>query len=137
MTINRAIIAGHITRNVTIRTLKNGTVMASFSVATTEKWKDKEGKYQEFTDYHNIVTFNSSISEQCKNLKTGAMVYIEGRIRISAYEKDGVTKLTPQIEPSLLRVIAEGKNSEIGVDTPKEENKKTDTGTIKNDDIPF
>jgi single-strand DNA-binding protein len=127
MSINRAIIAGFITRDVVTKKVKNGTMMSSFSVATTEKYKKADGSYQEFTDFHNIVSFNAGIVEQCEILKKGAMVYIEGRMKVSSWEKDGKINLAPQIEPNLVRVVALGKNSENIPDQQK----------VEDDGIPF
>ena len=72
--------------------------MCSFTLATSETWKDKQGQKQEKTEWHNIVVFNESLAKLAgQYLKKGSRVYIEGQIRTRKYEKDGVDRYTTEI----------------------------------------
>lgn len=88
--INKAIIVGTIGNDPEIKEFKGGALkVASFSVATSEPYKDKNNKWQSITDWHNITVFNNNM---VNNLKKGDIVYIEGKMKKSVYEKNGIKK---------------------------------------------
>ena len=72
--------------------------MCNFSIATTDKWKDKSGEQQERTEWHRIATFNK-LAEICgEYLKKGSQVYIEGRLQTRSYDdKDGQKKYVTEV----------------------------------------
>ena len=90
--LNQAQIIGHLGKDPEVRYLPNGNAVANFSLATTEKWKDKNtGEQKEKTEWHRIKAFGM-IGDLCgKYLKKGSKVFIEGKISYSSYEKDGRT----------------------------------------------
>lgn len=98
MTINKAILVGRLGKDPELRALQSGAQVASFTLATSETWKDKSGQKQEKTEWHNIVVFNESLAKlAAQYLKKGSRVYIEGQIRTRKYEKDGVDRYTTEI----------------------------------------
>lgn len=80
--VNRVTILGNVGKEPDIRTMQNGNKVASFSVATAERWKDKNsGERKEKTEWHKVVVFNESlISIVERFLKKGSKVYIEGSL---------------------------------------------------------
>lgn len=94
MAVNKAILIGNLGRDPEIRYLPNsGQPVASFSVATSDTFTDRNGAKQERTDWHNIVVYGKQAEICGRYLKKGRQVFIEGRINYRQYEaKDGSGK---------------------------------------------
>jgi single-strand DNA-binding protein len=94
MAINKVIVIGNLGANPVIRTLpKSGQNVANFSLATTERFTDRNGDKQERTEWHRVVAFGR-IADTCQQfLSKGRQVYVEGRLTTRQYEaKDGSGK---------------------------------------------
>ena len=108
MSINKAIVVGNLGRDPQVRTLPNsGQNVANFSVATKERFKDRNGDPQERTEWHRIVAFGK-LADNCQQLlKKGRQVYIEGRLNTRQYEaKDGSgTRYTTEIVALQMRLL--------------------------------
>src|SRR5207237_10656386 len=90
MAVNKAVLIGNLGRDPEVRYLPSGQPVASFSIATSESFNDRNGGRQERTDWHNIVVFGKQAELCGQYLKKGRQVYIEGRISNRQYEaKDG------------------------------------------------
>lgn len=89
--INKVILVGHLGKDPEIRTHTTGMV-ANFSIATTEKYRDKDGNKQEHTEWHSIVAWRGLAEIAAKYLHKGSQVYIEGKIRSRSYDKKDGTK---------------------------------------------
>lgn len=139
--INKVTLIGNTGRDSEVRTLENGTQVCSFSVATTESYKDKNDKWQDQTEWHNIVVWRPS--QNVASLPKGAKVYIEGKISYRKYkDKDGNDRTTTDIVASTVRRLDTVKNTSVSnVDTS---NVKMETSNVDssvnidpNDDLPF
>lgn len=86
MYINKAILFGNLTRDPELRALPGGTNVVNFSIATNRVFKDRDGKKQEQTDYHNVVVFGRQADTVNQYLKKGSSVYIEGRIQTRSWD---------------------------------------------------
>ena len=93
MSVNKVIVIGNLRANPDIRALPSGQNVANFSLATTERFTDRNGAKQERTDWHRIVAFGR-LADTCERfLSKGRQVYIEGRLTTRQYEaKDGSGK---------------------------------------------
>ena len=93
MAINKVIVIGNLGANPDIRALPSGQNVANFSLATTERFTDRNGAKQERTDWHRIVAFGK-LADTCERfLSKGRQVYVEGRLNTRQYEaKDGSGK---------------------------------------------
>ena len=80
LNMNRATLVGHAGRDPEIRDLKNGGKAATFTLATSEKWKDAEGHPVEATEWHRIVVYGGAVDAVGKMLRKGDRVMVEGRI---------------------------------------------------------
>ncbi|HVN64659.1 MAG TPA: single-stranded DNA-binding protein, partial [Candidatus Binataceae bacterium] len=88
--VNKVILIGNLGRDPEVRYLPSGQAAASFSVATTEVYNDRQGQKQERTEWHNVVVYGKQAENCGQYLKKGRQVYIEGRITYREYEaKDG------------------------------------------------
>jgi single-strand DNA-binding protein len=116
--VNRVTLIGNLGRDPETRYLPSGEAVATFSIATTEKWKDKSGGAQERTDWHRIE-FIGRTAEICGEfLKKGMPVYIEGRIQYDKWtDKEGVEKTLTKIRGDRMQMLGTkggGANSSGG-----------------------
>ena len=96
--VNKVILVGRLGKEPEVRNLENGAVVANFSIATSEVYKDKTtGDRKETTEWHNIVVWRGLAEIAQKYLHKGDMVYIEGKLRTRSWEKDNVTRYTTEI----------------------------------------
>ena len=93
--LNKCTLIGNLGKDPEVRYTQDGKAVTSFSIATTEKWKDKvTGENREKTEWHRIVAFNR-VGEICgEYLKKGSSIYAEGKLQTRSWEKDGVTRYT-------------------------------------------
>ena len=96
--INKVILVGNLGKDPEVRHLENNVAVATFTLATSESYKDKTGQRIEKTEWHNIVMWRGLAEVAEKFLKKGQMVYIEGKIRSRNYQdKEGQTRYTTEI----------------------------------------
>jgi single-strand DNA-binding protein len=97
MYLNKAIIIGNLTRDPEMRALPTGTPVASFSVATSRFWKDKNGVKQEDTQFHNVVVFGPQADSVSRYLKKGSSVLVEGRMQTRSWDSTDGKKYRTEI----------------------------------------
>lgn len=114
--VNRAIILGNLGQNPEIRTMQNGDLVANISVATSERWQDKQsGEWRENVEWHRIILFRrlAEIAEQY--LKKGSKVYIEGKLKTRKWQdKNGQERYITEIQGDSLQMLdsrQEGQNA--------------------------
>jgi single-strand DNA-binding protein len=98
--INRVILIGNVGKDPEIRSLNGGNRVASFSLATSDTWKDKQsGDRKEKSEWHNVVCFNEHIVKVVENyVRKGTKLYIEGKIQTRKWtDKDGKDRYTTEI----------------------------------------
>ncbi len=90
MSVNKAILVGNLGKDPELRYTPSGTAVCTFSLATTDRFKNKQGEQQERTEWHNIVVW-AGLAEICgKYLTKGKQIYLEGRIQNRSYDdRDG------------------------------------------------
>lgn len=87
MSINKVILLGRVGKDVEVRDI-NGTKCATFTLATSEKYKDRNGEVKELTEWHNIVAWKQSADICEKYVKKGDQLFVEGRIKSRTWETD-------------------------------------------------
>src|ERR1700752_1181002 len=98
MYINKVFLFGNLTRDPELRALPSGMNVVNFSVATNRVFKDRDGKKQEQTDFHNVVVFGRQADTVNQYLKKGRSVFVEGRLQTRSWEgKDGEKKYRTEI----------------------------------------
>ncbi len=97
--VNKVMLLGHLGKDPLIKQMSNGKNMATFSLATSESWKDKAGQWQNKTEWHNVVVMNDALANiASKYLQKGSKVFVEGKIQTSKYKnKDGAEQSSVQI----------------------------------------
>lgn len=105
--VNKVIIVGNLGRDPETRTFPSGDQVCNVTIATTDKWKDKQsGEMREATEWHR-VTFNGRLAEIAATyLAKGSQVYVEGQIRTRKYtDKDGVEKFATEIRADQMQML--------------------------------
>jgi len=100
MSYNRAELIGNLGRDPESRTTQSGSKVVTFSMATSESWRDKNtGERKERVQWHNIVIFNESLGEiAAKYVKKGDQLFVSGQIETREYtDKDGATRRVTEI----------------------------------------
>ncbi len=114
--INKAILIGNLGGDPEIRYTQSGTQVASFTVATTERFKGKDGQMQENTEWHRIVAWNR-LAEICgEYLHKGSRVYIEGKIQTRKWQdQSGNDRYTTEIVAREMKMLsARGEGGQGG-----------------------
>lgn len=117
MGINKAILIGNLGKDPELKYTPGGQAVATFSLATTERWSDRNGQKQDRTEWHNIVVWGKQAELVNQYLKKGRSVYIEGRITTRSWDdRDGVKKYRTEIVATQVQFLGGGPQSS-GVET--------------------
>ncbi len=84
--VNKVILVGNLGRDPEVRSTPSGQPVASFSLATNRKWRDRDGNRQEQTEWHNIVCWGRLAEIAGQFLAKGKQVYVEGRLQTRSWE---------------------------------------------------
>ena len=116
--VNKAVLVGNVGKDPEVRSMQNGDRVASFSLATSESWRDKSGERQDRTTWHNIVVFNDNLVKVAEAyVKKGAKLYVEGAIQHRKFtDRDGnerqVCEIVLQKFRGELQILDGGKQAE-------------------------
>ena len=152
--VNKVILVGNLGKDPEVKYTPQGTPVAKFSLATNERYKDKNGEWQDRTQWHNIVAWQRLAEIAGEYLKKGRSVYIEGRIRTDSWEdkQSHEKKYRTEIIASNLVLLGgrEGGAGEGGGGRARSaqpaaaasephpaEEEMAQTGGITDEDIPF
>ncbi len=139
--INKVILVGTLGKDPEMRYMPSGGAVASISIATSEKWKDKQsGEQKEATEWHNIVAFNKLAEIMGEYLKKGSQVYIEGKLKTEKYQaKDGTDRYSTKVIAFTMQMLGgKSDNQQQKPDTQSTAKEITSTVDAGFDDlIPF
>lgn len=143
--LNKAMIIGRLGQDPDVRYTQSNTAVANMSVATSERYKDKQGEWKERTEWHRVVAWGRT-AEICQEyLKKGSLVYFEGPIQTNKWEdKDGNTRYTTEIKALTMQML-DSKGSNGGEMASQPDNSQPVSSNVdlsKNiedidDDLPF
>jgi single-strand DNA-binding protein len=135
MSLNKVMIIGRLGQDVELKYTPAGQAIANFSVATTEKWKDKSGQQQERTEWHRIVVWGK-LAELCNQyLKKGRQTFLEGTLQTRSWDKDGETRYTTEIVAKTVQFLGDRGEPQYATEAHKENDVRTSNYT--QEDIPF
>ena len=95
--LNKLSLIGNVGAAPEVRTLSGGTKLATLSLATKQRWKDKSGQYQERTDWHRLKCWDRLAEVVEEYVSAGDRLYVEGRVEYGSYDRDGVTISTVEV----------------------------------------
>ena len=104
--VNKVILIGNLGRDPETRYMPEGGAITNISIATTDKWKDKNGEMQEKTEWHRVAFFGKLAEIAGEYLKKGSQVYVEGRLQTRKWQdKDGQDKYTTEIVANVMQML--------------------------------
>ena len=143
--VNKVILVGRLGKEPEVRSLDNGAMVANFSIATSESYKDRTtGEKKEVTEWHNIVLWRGLAEIAQKYVHKGDLIYIEGKLRTRSWEKDGVTRYTTEVVADNMTML--GSRGGGGGNPSGEGTRSTERASTENfaapadsstDDLPF
>lgn len=146
MAVNKVILIGNLGDAPEVKYMPNGDPVANFSLATTERWKDKAtGENKDATEWHRIVIYKQLAEIAGKYLKKGSKIYLEGKLKTRKWQdKSGQDRYTTEIVADQMQMLDSKENNSAENNTasqpapkPVSVNKKgVDTSGL-DDDIPF
>jgi single-strand DNA-binding protein len=139
--INRVILIGNLGKDPDVITFENGVKKATFSLATTESYKNKEGNRVDQTEWHNIVMWRGLADIAERYLHKGNQIYLEGKLKTRSYEQDGIKKYITEIfvdNMTMLGSKRDGENQDAGTNKPAQAQQTEENDIqVPEDDLPF
>ena len=106
MSFNKVILIGNVGKDPEVRHLETGIAVASFTLATTERYKNRNGELQDQTEWHNIVCWRNLAELSEKYIKKGAQIFVEGKIRTRSWaDETGAKRYTTEIVADNIRLL--------------------------------
>ena len=148
--VNKVILIGNLGRDPEVRRLENGAVVAKFSIATNENYRDKNNEWQTRTEWHDVVAWRHLAERAERDLTKGKLVFVEGKLTHRKYQdKDGNDRYITEVVANNLRLLErkEGAGSGFSTNMPTEEPAMASTPSTpvaektneptEDDDLPF
>lgn len=110
--VNKVILIGNLGKDPEVRRLESGSVVANFSLATNESYKDNNGDWKDITEWHNIVCWRGLAESAERNLRKGQQVYIEGKVTYRKWQdSEGKDRYTTDIVANTFRKLGRKEGS--------------------------
>ena len=107
--VNKAILVGNLGRDAEMRFTPGGTAVATVSLATTERFTDREGQKREDTQWHRVVIWGKTAETLQEYLTKGKQIYVEGRLQTRSWDdKDGNKRYTTEIKADRITLLGSG-----------------------------
>jgi len=141
--VNKVILLGNVGRDPEVRHTNNGNMVVSFSLATSETWRDKAtGDRKERTEWHNVVIFNEGIGRVIESyVKKGSKIYLEGQLQTREYtDRDGNNRKSVDVVLQRYQgtlALLDSKNGSSGPRLLMPEPDTRSTAEIIDDNMPF
>ena len=143
--INRVTLVGNLGRDPELRKLENGVSVTTFSIATNENYKDRDGNWQTKTEWHNVVCWRNLADGVEARFKKGNLAFVEGKLTHRKYQdKDGNDRYMTEVVANTVRLLEKREaaqrdpnavpNQVPATGTP---NTGSNTGTVDETDLPF
>ncbi len=132
--LNKCFLIGSVGRDPELRSTPNGALIANFSIATSDRYKDSQGNWQDKPEWHNLVAIGKTAEIVRDYVQKGAPLHIEGKIQTRQWEKDGQKHWKTEILIEQLIMLGGNKKQEpVDRKTASAE----PTQEISDDDVPF
>lgn len=134
--VNKAILLGNVGRDPELRSLQSGGAVVNFSLATSRRWKDKDGERQEQTEWHQIVAFGRTAEVIAQYVVKGSKLYVEGRIQTRSWDdkQSGEKKYRTEIVADFAQFLGDAKGQHAN---SEEDGRGGAPHHDDDDDLPF
>jgi single-strand DNA-binding protein len=121
--LNRVQLIGNVSRQPEVKYIPNGTAVAKFGLATTERFKNKQGEWTEKAEFHNLLAWSKLAETIGEYVSKGSRLFVEGKLQTTSYEKDGQKKyFTEVVVENMVMMDNKGgaaQNVSTSVQTPE------------------
>lgn len=139
--LNKVMLIGNLGKDPEVRYTAAGTAVASFSLATSEKFKNKNGEWEEKTEWHNVTLWARLAEIAGEYLAKGKTVYIEGRLQTRKWQdRDGKDRYTTEVVGEKMQMLSgkgDGGGRQGGGRSESQEPAYEEPSFNPDDDIPF
>jgi single-strand DNA-binding protein len=150
--VNKVILLGNVGKDPEIRSTGGGTMVANFTLATSDRYQDPQGNWQDRTEWHNLVAFKRTAEIVRDYVKKGSKLYIEGKIQTRSWDdkETGAKRYRTEIIVNDLSLLSgrddssgggysRQPNSSTNMDqrSPAAQDEYSQSAEISDDDIPF
>jgi len=140
--MNRVMLIGNLGKDPEQRQFENGSNKVNFSLATSERYQDKDGNWQETTEWHDIILWRNQADNAMKSLKKGNTIFLEGKLTHRTWQDaEGKTRKTTEVVGSMFRVIerksAGGEYQAPPFSGVEPASKSTGNAIEEGEDLPF
>ena len=114
MSYNKVLLIGNVGRDPEVRHLESGAAVATFTLATTERYKDRNGQYQDQTEWHNIVCWRNLAEFSQNYIVKGSQIFVEGKIRTRSWtDQTGQKRYTTEIVADNIRLLGKRADNPV------------------------
>ncbi len=138
--VNKVILVGNLGRDPEVRSTTSGQQVATFSLATSRRWKDRDGNRQEQTEWHNIVCWGRQAEVAGQYLTKGKQIYVEGRLQTRSWDdkQSGEKKYKTEVVCDNFQMLGSRGEATAGGSSGDSEFASAPQGPAEDDDdIPF
>lgn len=108
--LNKVLLIGNVGKDPEIKTFASGNKVASITLATTERYKDRNGEQKEDTEWHSVQAFGKLAEVVERFVHKGSLLYLDGKIRTRSYEADGRTMYRTEILADHIQMLDRREN---------------------------
>ena len=144
MSVNKVIILGRLGNDPEVRNFQNGGQVVNFRVATSDRYKDKDGNQQERTEWHSVAIFNDKLGEiAARYLRKGAQVYLEGQLQTRKWQDQAgndrysTEVVLPKFRGELQLIGGKGEGGDAAASEAPRQRKSAADDRALDDEIPF
>ena len=117
--VNKVTLIGNLGKDPEVRHFENGGSVARITLATNETYRDKDGNWQNQTEWHTVIAWRNLADRAEKELKKGSLVYVEGKLKTRQYkDSNGVDRYVTEVEAAILRSLDKRERTEGGSGAP-------------------
>jgi single-strand DNA-binding protein len=137
--VNRVTLLGHTGKDAEVKYAQSGTAIATCSLATSERFKDNSGEFQDRTEWHNLVAFGRTAEVFGEYVKKGRQIYVDGRIQTRSWDdtNTGEKKYRTEIVVNNLVLCGNGNGQHAAEEQGDGTELNTDPAMIGDTDVPF
>lgn len=140
--LNKVFLIGNLGQDPEIRHTSGGQPVVNLRMATSRRFKDKDGNWQEQTEWHSVVCFGFAAERVGQNGRKGSRIFVEGRLQTRSWEdREGKKQYRTEVVADVLRMLdakgGGGADEGSGFPGSQESPKGGDGGSFPDDDIPF
>ena len=135
--LNKVMLIGHLGKDPELKYTPGGAAVASFSLATNESYKDKEGNQQDKTEWHRLVVWNKQAEIAAEYLKKGAQIFVEGKLQTRSWEKDGQKHYMTEVVVLNFQMLGRKGEGGSGPDVPVPSDDMAPPVQSGGEDLPF